>query len=254
VKRAIKEAVEWPLQYPALFEAANTKASSGILLSGPPGTGKTLIAKAVANETEVNFISVKGPELMSKYVGESERGIREVFHKAKQASPCIVFFDEIDSIAPTRGMGAGGDSYTTERVISQFLVEMDGIEELSGVVVLAATNRLDVVDPALLRPGRFDFVVEIPVPDRETMREIMEIHTRGKPLANDVNLDELLDNTGGIVGADIELLCRNAAMLAIREFVETGKVTGDEPPGELEMQISNKHFLQALKELRESAR
>ena len=254
VKRAIKEAVEWPLQYPALFEAANTKASSGILLSGPPGTGKTLIAKAVANETEVNFISVKGPELMSKYVGESERGIREVFHKAKQASPCIVFFDEIDSIAPTRGMGAGGDSYTTERVISQFLVEMDGIEELSGVVVLAATNRLDVVDPALLRPGRFDFVVEIPVPDRETMREIMEIHTRGKPLAKDVNLDELLDNTGGIVGADIELLCRNAAMLAIREFVETGKVTGDEPPGKLDMQISKKHFLQAIKELRESAR
>ena len=254
VKRAIKEAVEWPLQYPALFEAANTRASRGILLSGPPGTGKTLIAKAVASETEVNFISVKGPELMSKYVGESERGIREVFHKARQASPCIVFFDEIDSIAPTRGMGAGGDSYTTERVISQFLVEMDGIEELSGVVVLAATNRLDVVDPALLRPGRFDFVVEIPVPDRETMREIMEIHTRGKPLAKDVNLDELLDNTGGIVGADIELLCRNAAMLAIREFVETGKVTGDEPPGKLDMQISKKHFLQAIKELRESAR
>jgi transitional endoplasmic reticulum ATPase len=254
VKRVIKEAVEWPLQYPALFEAANTKASRGILLSGPPGTGKTLIAKAVASETEVNFISVKGPELMSKYVGESERGIREVFHKAKQASPCIVFFDEIDSIAPTRGMGAGGDSYTTERVISQFLVEMDGIEELSGVVVLAATNRLDVVDPALLRPGRFDFVVEIPVPDRETQREIMEIHARGKPLAEDVDFNELLDNVGEIVGADIELLCRNAAMLAIREFVETGKVTGDEPPEKLEMEISKDHFLQALREMQESER
>jgi len=252
VKRVIKEAVEWPLQYPELFESANTRASRGILLSGPPGTGKTLVAKAVASETEVNFISVKGPELMSKYLGESERGIREVFHKARQAAPCIVFFDEIDSIAPVRGMGGGSDSYTTERVISQFLVEMDGIEELSGVVVLAATNRLDMLDPALLRPGRFDFVVDIAVPDREAQKEIMEIHTRGKPLREDLDFDELLDAAGEIVGADIELLCRNAAMLAIRELVESGNEATQGSPGKLE--IRKDHFLQALIEIQESDR
>ncbi|MBU4241030.1 MAG: CDC48 family AAA ATPase [Actinobacteria bacterium] len=247
VKRIIKEAVEWPLEYPEVFDAASTKPSRGILLSGPPGTGKTLIAKAVASETEVNFISVKGPELMSKYVGESERGVREVFRKARQAAPCIVFFDEIDAIAPVRG-GGGGDSYTTERVISQFLVEMDGIEELSGVVVLAATNRVDIVDPALLRPGRFDFVVEIPVPDREAQREILEVHTRGKPLAEDVDFDGVLDAlTGEMVGADIELVCRKAAMLAIREFVETGKADSGGP--EVSIKVRKEHFLQALAEM-----
>lgn len=248
VKRIIKEAVEWPLEYPEVFDAASTKPSRGILLSGPPGTGKTLIAKAVASETEVNFISVKGPELMSKYVGESERGVREVFRKARQAAPCIVFFDEIDAIAPVRG-GGGGDSYTTERVISQFLVEMDGIEELSGVVVLAATNRVDIVDPALLRPGRFDFVVEIPVPDREAQREILEVHTRGKPLAEDVDFNGVLDAlTGEMVGADIELVCRKAAMLAIREFVETGKADSGGP--EVSIKVREEHFLQALAEMR----
>ncbi|MBU4490764.1 MAG: CDC48 family AAA ATPase [Actinobacteria bacterium] len=248
VKRIIKEAVEWPLEYPEVFDAASTKPSRGILLSGPPGTGKTLIAKAVASETEVNFISVKGPELMSKYVGESERGVREVFRKARQAAPCIVFFDEIDAIAPVRGGGGGGDSFTTERVISQFLVEMDGIEELSGVVVLAATNRVDIVDPALLRPGRFDFVVEIPVPDREAQREILEVHTRGKPLAEDVDFDGVLDAlTGEMVGADIELVCRKAAMLAIREFVETGKADSGGP--EVSIKVRKEHFLQALAEM-----
>ena len=251
IKRIIKEAVEWPLQYPEVFEAASTRPTGGILLSGPPGTGKTLMAKAVASETEVNFISVKGPELMSKYVGESERGVREIFRKAKQAAPCIVFFDEIDAIAPVRG--GGGDSFTTERVISQFLVEMDGIEELSGVVVLAATNRVDIVDPALLRPGRFDFVVEIPVPDREAQREILEVHTRGKPLAQDVDFDEVLDAlTEEMAGADIELVCRKAAMLAIREFVETGKADSGGP--EVSIKIRKEHFRQALAETQEFGR
>lgn len=199
----------------------------------------------------MNFISVKGPELMSKYVGESERGVREIFRKAKQAAPCIMFFDEIDAIAPVRG--GGGDSFTTERVISQFLVEIDGIEELSGVVVLAATNRVDIVDPALLRPGRFDFVVEIPVPDREAQREILEVHTRDKPLAEDVDFDEVLDAlTGEMVGADIELVCRKAAMLAIREFVETGKADSGGP--EVSIEIRKEHFQQALAEMQEFGR
>jgi len=172
----------------------------------------------VAKESEANFISVKGPELLTKWVGESERGVREVFRKAKQASPCVVFFDELDALAPRRG--ASGDSHVTERVVSQFLAEMDGIEELKGVVILGATNRLDIVDPALLRSGRFEVLVELPVPDREARLAIFRVHTRGKPLASDVDLEDLAERTEGLVGADIEGICRQAAMLAIREFLD----------------------------------
>ena len=221
IKRLLVETVEWPLQWGPLFAHAHTTPPKGILLHGLPGTGKTLLAKAVAKESGVNFISVKGPELLSKWIGESERGVREVFKKAKQASPCIMFFDELDALIPRRG--AGADSHVSERVVSQFLAEMDGIEELKGVVVLAATNRLDIVDPALLRPGRFDVLVELPMPDREARLAIFRVHTRGKPLAPDVDLAELAERTEGLVGADIEGLCRQAAMLAIREFLENDR-------------------------------
>jgi len=221
IKRVLIETIEWPLQYPDVFGKANTSPPKGILLSGAPGTGKTLLAKAVANESGVNFISVKGPALLSKWIGESEKGIREVFKKAKQASPCIVFFDEIDAIAPTRG--ASGDSHVTERVISQFLTELDGIEELKGVVVLAATNRPDIIDPALLRAGRFDFQLELPVPDEEARLEILRIHTAGKPLAGDVDLQSLARRTEGMVGSDMETIARKASLLAIRQYVDQGE-------------------------------
>jgi transitional endoplasmic reticulum ATPase len=219
IKRLLVETVEWPLKYGKLFQHAKTTPPKGILLYGAPGTGKTLVGKAVARESEVNFISVKGPALLSKWVGESERGVREVFKKAKQASPCIVFFDEIDALAPHRGAGAA-DSHVSERVVSQLLTELDGIEELKGVVVLAATNRLDIVDPALLRAGRFEVLVELPAPDRAARLAILQVHTRDKPLATDVDLASLADRTEGLVGADIEAICRQASMLAIREFVE----------------------------------
>ncbi len=239
VKRLLIETVEWPLQYGPLFAHVHTTPPQGILLHGPPGTGKTLLAKAVAKESEVNFISVKGPELLSKWVGESEKGVREVFRKAKQASPCIVFFDELDALAPRRG--AGSDSHVTERVVSQFLAEMDGIEELKGVVVLAATNRMDIVDPALLRPGRFEVLMELPVPDREARLAIFQVHTRGKPLAPDVDLAELAERTEGLVGADIEGLCRQAAMMTIREYLEEQGRHGDDL-----LEISKRHFERAL--------
>ena len=225
IKRLLMETVEWPLQHGPLFAHVHTTPPKGILLHGLPGTGKTLLAKAVAKESEANFISVKGPELLTKWVGESERGVREVFRKAKQAAPCIIFFDELDALAPRRG--AGGDSHVTERVVSQLLAEMDGIEELKGVVVLGATNRLDIVDPALLRPGRFEVLVELPVPDREARLAIFRVHTKGKPLASDVDLAELAERTESLVGADIEGLCRQAAMLAIREFLEEQGGHGD---------------------------
>jgi len=242
VKRLLKETIEWPLQYGDLFAHVHAAPPKGILLYGPPGTGKTLLAKAVAKESNANFISIKGPELLSKWVGESEKGVREVFRKAKQASPCVVFFDELDAIAPSRG--AGADSHVTERVVSQLLAEMDGIEELKGVVVLAATNRLDIVDPALLRPGRFDVLVELPVPDREARMAILRVHTQGKPLAPDVDLSQLAERTVGLVGADIEGVCRQAAMLAIREFLEHQRPTADERLEQL--QINVRHFEAAL--------
>lgn len=220
VRQRLVEAVEWPLKYPELFQQAGTRPPRGILLTGAPGTGKTLVARALAHESEVNFISVKGPELMSKYVGESERAVREVFHKARQASPCILFFDEVDSLVPQRGLS--DSSQATERVISQFLTELDGLEELKGVLVLAATNRKDLIDPAILRPGRFDFILDFPLPDRAMRLEIFRVHTRSKPLARDVNLEALSGETEGLSGSDIAAICQEASRLAIRDAVASG--------------------------------
>jgi transitional endoplasmic reticulum ATPase len=194
IKQELKEAIEWPLKYPDIFKKADTSPAKGILFYGKPGTGKTLLAKAVANESGVNFISIKGPQIISRYVGESERGVRETFKKAKHAAPTILFLDEIDSLVPRRG-SSSTDSHVTERVISQFLTEMDGIEELKGVVVLAATNRLDMLDPAILRSGRFDLLFELPVPDEETRKEIFKIHTQNKPLDKSVDLKALVGET-----------------------------------------------------------
>jgi len=233
VKQKLIEAVEWPLRYPHLFREANVKPPKGILLSGSPGTGKTLVAKALAHETEVNFISIKGPELMSKYVGESERGVREIFRKAKQASPCIIFFDEFDSLVPERGMGE--NSQATERVISQFLTELDGLEELKGVLVLAATNRKDLIDSAILRPGRFDYALEFPMPDEKARQEIFGIHVRGKPLASDIDLEVMSQETEGLAGAEIEVICREASMTAIREYIRAEDKKS-------KLQIFKKHF------------
>ncbi len=209
----------------------------GILLTGPPGCGKTLLAKALAAESELNFISIKGPELMSKYVGESERGIREIFRKAKQAAPAILFFDEVDSLVPQRSAGVG-DSLVAERVISQFLTELDGIEELKGVLVLAATNRPDLVDPALLRPGRFDLILELPMPDEKSRQMIFRVHTREKPLAQDVDPEELAREAGGFTGAEIEAVCQEAAMRAIREAIQL--------KADPEISVTMRHFRAAL--------
>jgi len=219
IKERLIEAVEWPLKHGSLFKYGRLKPPKGILLHGSPGSGKTLLAKALATEVGVNFISVKGPQLMSKYVGESERGVREVFKKARQASPCILFFDEIDSLAPIRG-GLRGDSGVSDRVISQFLTEMDGIEELKNVWILAATNRIDMLDSALLRPGRFDIILELPIPDERSRLEIFKIHTRERPIDKNVDLEKLAKEAEGMVGADIEGICTRATMLAIREFLE----------------------------------
>lgn len=217
VKEELREALEWPLRYATLFQHAGARPAKGILLHGPPGTGKTLLARAVATESQANFISVKGPALMSKWVGESEKGVREMFRRAKQAAPCLVFFDEVDALAPVRG--GADDSHVTERVISQLLTELDGIEEVRGVVVLAATNRLDIVDPALLRPGRFDSLVAIPLPDEVARLAVFRVHCRGKPVAEDVDLAALAKATEGCSGADIEAVCRKGTMLAMREYL-----------------------------------
>lgn len=228
VKERLIESVEWPLRYGRLFERAGIKPPKGILISGPPGCGKTLLAKAVANESKVNFISVKGPALLSMYVGESERGVREVFHKARQAAPCIIFFDEIDALLPTRGTGPT-DSHVSERVLSQFLTELDGIEELQGVLVLGATNRVDILDPAVVRPGRFDEIVEIPLPDQEDRREIFQIHLKNKPLAAGINFSDLVARSEGFSGAEIAAVCNIAALRAVRRAIETiGDASTDE--------------------------
>ena len=222
LKQRLSEAVEWPLHYPELFAQAGVQPPKGILLTGPPGCGKTLLAKAIATESQVNFISVKGPALLSKYVGESERQVRDVFRKAKQAAPCILFFDEIDSIVPLRGSGMS-DSPVTDRVLSQFLTELDGIEELKGVLVLAATNRPDRMDPAVLRPGRFDQIVEIPPPDAQGRKEIFEVHLQNKPLAPKVKIDGLVSRTEGFSGAQIASVCSLAALSAVRRVVAGSK-------------------------------
>jgi transitional endoplasmic reticulum ATPase len=243
-KRILKESNQWPALYPELFRRAGLAPPRGILLHGAPGVGKTLLAKAVATESGVNFISVKGPALMSRWVGETERAVRDIFHKAKLASPCIIFLDEIDSIAPRRGGGEA--TAVTDRAIAQLLTEMDGIEALKGVVVLAATNRLDIVDAALLRAGRFDFVLELPLPDEAARLQIFEVHTRGKPLAADVDLAALAGTaTEGRNGADIELVCRKASLAAIRDFLAP---TG--PPATLEgFVVRAEHFCTAMREL-----
>jgi transitional endoplasmic reticulum ATPase len=238
-KQALREAIEWPLKHGDLFLQIGTTPPKGILLSGPPGSGKTLLAKAVAKESGVNFIAVKGPELLSKWVGESEQSVREVFRKARLAAPCIIFFDEIDALCPVRGSGSS-DSGVGDRIVSQFLTEMDGIEELKGVVVLGATNRLDMVDPGLLSPGRFDVVVELPAPDRETRRAIFAVHTQGKPVAPDVELETLADLSEGLMGGDIASICRRATMQAIRDHVEQA---GGAQQGVL---LSAGHFRHAL--------
>ena len=242
VKQQIREAVEWPLKYPDMFKQAKINTPKGILLYGPPGTGKTLLAKAVANETKVNFISVKGPALISKYVGESERGIRDMFKKAKQAAPCIIFFDELDVITPRRGEGS--DSHVTERVIGQFLTEMDGIEELKGVLVLAATNRMDQIDQALLRAGRFDYLIEIPIPDEETRLKIFQVHTKDKPLEKGLDLKRFAQETEGMTGADIELICKKAALTTIRNAISK------QGAGSKELLITVSDFAHAIEEVR----
>ncbi len=220
LKEELYEAVEWPLKHKEAFEHTGITPPKGILLHGPPGTGKTLIAKAVAHTTESNFISIKGPELLSKWVGESEKGIREVFRKARQASPCIIFLDELDAIAPARSSGSS-DSHVTERVVSQILTEIDGLEELHNVLVIGATNRVDIVDSALLRPGRFDRIIEVPMPDSKGRENIFKIHTKKKPLAEDVNLTKLVEMTERFSGAEIEGVCNRAAMTAIRRYVNS---------------------------------
>ena len=224
VKQELKEAVEWPLKNPEIFKRIGIKPPKGILLYGPPGCGKTLLARAVATESEANFITIKGPEVFSKWVGESEKAIREVFRKARMAAPAVIFFDEIDSLAPRRGLGFA-DSGVTERVISQLLTEMDGIITLEDIVVIAATNRPDIVDPAVLRPGRFDRLIYVPEPDEKTRLQIFKIYTKNMPLAKDVDLANLATLTKYYSGADIEALCREAAMHALRRDINAKEVT-----------------------------
>ncbi|MEX2702354.1 MAG: CDC48 family AAA ATPase [Candidatus Baldrarchaeota archaeon] len=237
VKKSLRETVEWPLKHPEAFRKLGIRPPKGILLFGPPGCGKTLLAKAVANESGANFIAVRGPEIFSKWVGESEKAIREIFRKARQAAPCIIFFDELDAIAPRRGLWEG--TRVHENVVNQLLSEIDGLVELRGVVIIGATNRPDIVDPALLRPGRFDRLLLVPPPDRNARYEIFRVHTRNMPLSDDVDLKILADKTDGYSGADIEAVCREAGMSAMRESPDVDKV-------------HMRHFEQALKMIRPS--
>ena len=218
LKEELKEAVEWPIKYKDAYDYVNIESPKGILLDGPPGTGKTLIAKALAKMTDSNFISIKGPELLSKWVGESERGIREIFRKARQAAPCIIFLDEVDALVPRRGSG-GSNSHVTENVVSQILTEIDGLEELNNVLIIAATNRLDIVDEAFLRPGRFDRIIKVPNPDEKGRQHIFEIHTKSKPLASDVKISEIVKLTDNFSGAEIAAVANRAAIAALRRYV-----------------------------------
>ena len=218
LKEKLKEAVEWPIKYKDAYDYVDVEAPKGILLHGPPGTGKTLIAKALAKMTESNFISIKGPELLSKWVGESEKGVREIFRKARQAAPCIIFLDEVDALVPRRGSG-GSDSHVTENVVSQILTEIDGLEELNNVLIIGATNRLDIVDEALLRPGRFDRIIKVPNPDEKGRQHIFEIHTKKKPLDSDVKISEIVKITDDFSGAEIAAVANRAAIAALRKYV-----------------------------------
>jgi transitional endoplasmic reticulum ATPase len=244
-KRLLRELLEWPMAYGDLFAEAGLKPLKGVLLCGPPGCGKTLLAQAAASATQVNFISVKGPALMSKYVGESERAVREVFQKAKQAAPCLVFFDEIDALVPRRGSGAT-DAGVSERVVGQFLAELDGVEKLTGVLVLAATNRRDMVDPALLRAGRFDVVVEIALPNEKERLAILQVQVRGKPVSNDVKLEALAASTSGQTGADLGAICNRAALNAIRERITQTQDAGEGSVSSSPLIIEARHFEAAV--------
>jgi len=250
VKKELQEAVEWPLKYSDLYDKIGYSMPKGILLHGPSGTGKTLLAKAVATESEANFISVRGPELLSKWVGESERGIREVFRRARQASPCVIFFDEIDALAPTRGMG--GDSMVTERVVSQLLTELDGIQSLNGVVVLAATNRMELIDPALLRAGRFDKLVLVPLPDKEARKDILQIHLKGVPKAKDVDVDRIVEMTEGFSGADMAMLTNTAVSIVLQQFVSKYPEPEDAKKHVEDAIVKMEHFTDAIKKVRSS--
>jgi transitional endoplasmic reticulum ATPase len=252
IKRELQEAVEWPMRFPDMYRQLGHAIPKGILLHGPSGTGKTLLAKAIATESEANFISVKGPELISKWIGESERGIREIFRRARQASPCIIFFDEVDSIAPIRGGGmeGGGGHGSTERVVSQLLTEMDGIQEMHGVVVIAATNRVDIIDMALLRPGRFDKVVYVPNPDSKTRQKILEINTKGKPVSHDVDLKRLADMTDAFSGADVSAVANTAISLVLHEHLERFPTPEEATKHASEALISMNHFEEAVRKIK----
>ena len=255
VKRELQEAVEWPMKYPGLYDKLGHTMPRGILLHGPSGTGKTLLAKAVATQSEANFVSVRGPELLSKWVGESERGIREIFKRARQSSPCVVFFDEIDSIAPIRG--AGGETAVTERVVSQLLTELDGMENMHGVIVLAATNRADMIDPALLRPGRFDKIIQIPLPDKESRKSILKINAAKIPIISDendpqhVDIDKIAELTDGLSGADTASIGNTAVSLVIHEFLDSHPDEKDIEKTTIDAKVTMKHFEEAVKKVRE---
>ena len=249
VKRELQEAVEWPMKYPGLYDKLGHSMPRGILLHGPSGTGKTLLAKAVATQSEANFVSVRGPELLSKWVGESERGIREIFKRARQSAPCVVFFDEIDSIAPIRG--AGGETAVTERVVSQLLTELDGMENMHGVVVLAATNRADMIDPALLRPGRFDKIIQVPNPDKDSRKRILEINAEKIPIGDDVDMEKIADITDGMSGADTSSIANTAVSLVIHEFLDKHPDVKDVEKSSIDAKVTMKHFEEAVKKVRE---
>ena len=254
VKRELMEAVEWPMKYPALYDKLGHKMPRGILLHGPSGTGKTLMAKAVATQSEANFVSVRGPELLSKWVGESERGIREIFKRARQSAPCVIFFDEIDSIAPIRG--AGGETAVTERVVSQLLTELDGMENMHGVVVLAATNRADMIDPALLRPGRFDKIIQIPLPDKESRNSILKINCEDIPIADPkgadkIDYEKLAEMTDGLSGADVASIANTAVSLVVHEHLDSAPDAKEITEKASKAIVTMKHFEEAVKKVRE---
>ena len=264
VKKELMEAVEWPMKFPGLYDNLGHKMPRGILLHGPSGTGKTLMAKAVATQSEANFVSVRGPELLSKWVGESERGIREIFKRARQSAPCVIFFDEIDSIAPIRG--AGGETAVTERVVSQLLTELDGMENMHGVVVLAATNRADMIDPALLRPGRFDKIIQIPLPDKDSRKSVIEIHAKDIPLADGadkVDFDKIAELTDGLSSADVASIANTAVSLVVHEHLDNAvpddnlsdeekkKIVDEIEKKAADAKVKMSHFEEAVRKVRE---